>query len=445
LSAARFRGGAKVLRARRSRHPLGKAVAAALAGLALACPVPARAVDGTWNVPGSGVWWTSSPQYWVGGVPSQAGDTANFLNAITSDATVNIPYVPVTAGRLVFDDDNNYTITGGSTMSVTLTNPGSTSASIEVGNTFGNGAHRIDTTVYVKAPLTIANASTGTLTFGYLVSGTQPITLTGPGRVRFEGNNRSTLASELDVTRGTLELAAGDPRYLPGGTGAWRVTAGASIVVAGGTAAGQTPAPLGNGIWLAGAGAAGVGGAMRFEGRPFALTGGMMLTDSATLVQAADAGGASGVVDLGGTNGAGALLGSGTLTLSGAADGSALGTGTFSGDGASFRLNVSAGHSGGTVVDHGVLWVGSQGSLATAGLVTVRPGAMSSLVSKLRACLSSPPAMSNWWNSLSSSRRATLAGSSPTLVAKARRRMAYSPGRLRRSWVLRGLPASRSR
>ena len=63
----------------------------------------------TWNINANGNW--SRAASWSGNVPNAAGSEAVFGGIITAPRTVTVD-VPITVGRIVFDNTNAYTIAG---------------------------------------------------------------------------------------------------------------------------------------------------------------------------------------------------------------------------------------------------------------------------------------------------------------------------------------------
>jgi hypothetical protein len=105
-------------------------------------------VISTWNVDANGNW--SAATSWAGGVPNAAGATAVLGGIITQPRTVTVD-VPITVGRIDFDDTNAYTVAGSNALTLDAT---SGSAQINV----INGSHTI------SAPITLADDATITVT-----------------------------------------------------------------------------------------------------------------------------------------------------------------------------------------------------------------------------------------------------------------------------------------
>ncbi len=155
-----------------------------------------------WNIPGSGSW--SDPSSWTAGVPNDAGITAAFLGAITSNATVNVTS-PQTVGGMVFNNSSfNYRLAG--TGPITLS-----------GQAFINvisGNHTIQTPLIYSAGLnviTAADPSIGnpSLTLPLTITATGTFNKFGPGTIAFSpstaGITTLTLPA-ISITAGTMAL-----------------------------------------------------------------------------------------------------------------------------------------------------------------------------------------------------------------------------------------------
>ena len=135
----------------------------------------------SWATDGGGAW--SNQANWTGGVPASGGDATlgSVLTAPHAAATVNLD-VPVTLGRLTFDNANRYVIAGANSLTLTgnalvVANSGSHEIAVPVGGTAGlnvrgggtvtlaaangySGDTNVDTgTLALKGTATIANSS----------------------------------------------------------------------------------------------------------------------------------------------------------------------------------------------------------------------------------------------------------------------------------------------
>jgi T5SS/PEP-CTERM-associated repeat protein len=155
----------------------------------------------TWGVDAGGA--ASVGTNWFGGVPPGGiGDKAAFTTIITANRTVTLDQ-PLTLGSIRFDDDNNYTIAGPSTL--TLQNSGVQPALITVQNTHGNGAHTINAPLVIASDLAITQDSNQPLTIGGPLDAapSREITKAGAGTVIA---NR-VRAGALTVNGGSLVIA----------------------------------------------------------------------------------------------------------------------------------------------------------------------------------------------------------------------------------------------
>ena len=153
-----------------------------------------------WARPGGGAYhaasnWVDSPS--PGIVPNGIDAIARFLGTITADSMVTIE-APVSVGALQFDNAHRYTLSGGSTMTLSS----STTAEIEL--TSGNHT--------IAAPLAIASDAN-------LVAGAQTLTL--------EGAPSWSANKTLTVVSGTLAYNTQ--------SAATSVGAGAKLVIASGS------------------------------------------------------------------------------------------------------------------------------------------------------------------------------------------------------------------
>ena len=164
---------------------------------------------GSWNTAGN----------WIGAVPNAPGAAANFLRRATTDATVTLDGNK-SLGRILFNDDNSYTIAPGSGGSLSI-NGGGAQARIDV----LRGHHRVNvpTSFATSTDFNIANGAT--LTFGGPMNtpSSQTLVLNGPGTVISSGGVTFAPATILTMLGGHFTIAPGS---LTGTLGVVSITAG---------------------------------------------------------------------------------------------------------------------------------------------------------------------------------------------------------------------------
>jgi autotransporter-associated beta strand protein len=180
---------------------LGKAYAFTVVGSEVLLTVSTAAPESgavVWNQTSGGAW--SEPGNWV--TPpgaGAAGMTVAFLDAVTAPATVTLDD-EATAGAVLFDNANGYTLAGGGSLALDATNGAATV-------TVQQGAH----TVAVDASLDDAatlTAATGTeLWMTGEVSGEGALTKEGAGRLLLSGTN--TYSGGTVVKAGTVDVVGG--------------------------------------------------------------------------------------------------------------------------------------------------------------------------------------------------------------------------------------------
>jgi autotransporter-associated beta strand protein len=144
---------------------------------------------------------------WLGGVaPGGIGDSATFSTIITAPRTATVDS-DTTVGTLKFDSPNNYTVAGPHTL--TLQAGGFASATINVSNVHGNGAHTISVPITLASPLDIAQDSTGALrlTGPLNDSAARSITKSGSGAVEIAGAPTFGAGTTVSASAGTLRIA----------------------------------------------------------------------------------------------------------------------------------------------------------------------------------------------------------------------------------------------
>ena len=150
----------------------------------------------TWNLNANGNWYNA--MNWTGGVPTYAGDVANFTSAITAPRTVTLN-APIGVATINFNNGNAYTVAGTSTLTLEATGGGG-SAAINV----TNGSHVISAPVVLNsdASVNVASASS-VLQISDFKDTTRSITKSGAGRLQL---NRIR-ANGLTINSGTVTLA----------------------------------------------------------------------------------------------------------------------------------------------------------------------------------------------------------------------------------------------
>jgi autotransporter-associated beta strand protein len=175
----------------------------------------AEAATYRWNVDADGDWnnaanWTLESGTPNGfGYPNGPDDTAVLSNVITANRAITIPgFTSVTVGSLLIDDDNNYTIAS-TTGDLTFAHGGAT-ATLQVTNVNGNGAHSIAAPLKLVDNLDLGTSSPVIFTFANRISnpgGDRSLTLSGPGVVRMAAAMTNTYTGSTNVQAGTLELS----------------------------------------------------------------------------------------------------------------------------------------------------------------------------------------------------------------------------------------------
>jgi hypothetical protein len=162
----------------------------------------------TWHVDANGNWSLSGN--WTGGVPNAPGATAVFGEIITEPRTVTVD-VPITVGRLQFDNPNSYTVAGGNALTLDaiageaqidvskgshrLSAPLSLADNTTIG--IAPGASILDIIQPLTAPaVTLTKQGAGTLTMNAL--NVQGLSI-HEGLVRIEPNSGTSLLSALSI------------------------------------------------------------------------------------------------------------------------------------------------------------------------------------------------------------------------------------------------------
>jgi autotransporter-associated beta strand protein len=176
-----------------------------------------------WNFDGNGVWGSAgnwSPTV----VPSGPAGIAGFLGKITLPRTLTVDGAR-TIGSMIFDNPNQYTISGGSLTVGDSSNPGA----IEV----ARGSHLISTplTFAGDTQINIANGQALTLSLSTTsISANQNVTKVGDGTLTIAGKFNAGAGSQLTVEGGTVNLNTNPGVF---GTGGLTLNITGSKVIAG--------------------------------------------------------------------------------------------------------------------------------------------------------------------------------------------------------------------
>lgn len=167
--------------------------------------VPNTGLTYSWNVSGSGTWatdanWTPDPTG-TGIGPNAVGASVALGGKIAADSTITVAGTK-TLGYLSFNDNNRYTLSGGSlTMDV-----GSGSAQINVSN---SGGGTIASALTLNDNLILNQNSSGAFTVSGGISGTaRNITVAGSGETTLSGVIATTTGTLTKNGTGTLTLGA---------------------------------------------------------------------------------------------------------------------------------------------------------------------------------------------------------------------------------------------
>ena len=183
----------------RSSLPL----AAALAAL-VAMPA-ARAATATWNLDTAGPSSWDANASWTAAFPNATTDTANVINDITTDNTINLN-VAITLGALNIGDasgNNKFTIAAGTAGSLILPNSGTPTITRTA---TGTSADSITANIaFSKASNIVVDSANGALELSGLLTGGQTLTKSGAGTVILTANSYAgNTGSNLTVTAGTV-------------------------------------------------------------------------------------------------------------------------------------------------------------------------------------------------------------------------------------------------
>ena len=155
-------------------------------------------VSSAWNLPGSGSWSNSLASNWNPAVPNANGAVATFGAAIAAPATITVDTAK-TVGKIVFNNANSYTVTGGAPDIITLADGAGTP---EISVTLGS--HTVSAPVVLSQNANVSATVGTTLTIsGGITGGANSLTKTGAGTVNLDGPQSY---AALHATAGTTTV-----------------------------------------------------------------------------------------------------------------------------------------------------------------------------------------------------------------------------------------------
>lgn len=202
----------------------GKSYTFSVVGSELRLTVETATADAAvWTNSGSGNWSEGSNWVTAPGAGS-AGLDVGFMDAITAPATVTLD-VSATAGSLLFNNANSYTLSGAGSLALDATN-GAPSVTAML------GTHAVEVPVALAEGAVMAVTNGAELQLTGTVSGDAKLTKTGDGRLLLAGSN--TYAGGTDVLKGYVDVsgtsAAGTgPLTFNGGHLAAKGASGATV------------------------------------------------------------------------------------------------------------------------------------------------------------------------------------------------------------------------
>ncbi len=161
----------------------------------------ATAQPGFWINPAGGSWAT--PTNWSANtLPNGPGTSATFGNVITAPQTVTLDH-NTTIGASTFSSPHSYTIVpGAANNTLTLDNAG-----LPATITLTSGNHTLFTPLTLASPgLNISIAANNTLTISAAITGTAPLSITGPGHALLAPSTGTAKLSALTLTATTLDI-----------------------------------------------------------------------------------------------------------------------------------------------------------------------------------------------------------------------------------------------
>lgn len=299
-------------------------------------------------------------------MPNSASDVAVFGNIITTNRTVTLDGAFTVRG-LIFDDDNNYTISS-TVNTLTLATLGG-NATITVKNDSGNGAHTISSRLAFNAPVDLSTISAGDFTLSGAISGAGNLNKLGSGVLVLSADN-SGWGSGMVINAGVVRASYAPPTADSGayrglGSGAIFVASGATLDLDRAARTGSFTGYVANDLQLSGSGLGGTGALRQARAEGTVLRGNISLAGGATISSTGTPSGSLFAIMLGDpTTGQGSLSGTGPLTFSADAAATA--------QRAPIQLNVRSAHGGGTIINaNALLDISLSGSLVGTGETTI--------------------------------------------------------------------------
>jgi len=145
--------------------------------------------------------WTEAGNWITAPGAGAIGMTIGFGQAITGPATVNLDD-SVTAGTLLFNNANAYSISGNGAIAFAVSN-GMAAVTVE------QGAHTVAVAVALDDDLNVDPVAGAGLSISGAVTGAGKITKTGDGTLTLSGSNDYTGGTDVNV--GTLDVAGNSP------------------------------------------------------------------------------------------------------------------------------------------------------------------------------------------------------------------------------------------
>jgi hypothetical protein len=158
--------------------------------------VVAGPLSNAWNVDANGNW--TQANNWTPGVPHGAGAHARFGGVITSPRTVSVD-LPITAGRIDFENANRYTIAGPSALTLDAVSGESQINVI-------TGAHTISAPIMLAddARINVTPAAGELILAGPLSAGGRNVTKVGAGSLKLN----SLIAATMSINEGKVSIAS---------------------------------------------------------------------------------------------------------------------------------------------------------------------------------------------------------------------------------------------
>jgi hypothetical protein len=316
------------------------------------------AASGTWNRNAGGNW--NDAASWLGGIPNASGDVATFGPAKpTGGATVNLNTV-ISVGSILHNNPTSVVISGSNKLVFNNTAAGG-SGQLSVGNAATATQMTLSAPIewFTATDLNVASNSFVNL-FGAF-SGSGNLTKNGAGVVIIGPNaagTNSAWSGALSINSGTVTIggSAGNVAALGTAAGATTIASGATLNLAG-------IASSNNSITNASVfrESLNLSGTLFYTRNNLAALAGTTTLTGHGLFNV-DGPGVLHIGDPFGFVAGGGIAGTGTLVKTG---------GTAAGK---VQLNVAAAHTGGSVVDLGILTISPRGSLVGTGNVTVGGG-----------------------------------------------------------------------